>query len=711
MRKTIKISLAVLFVAAIAVVYYFDLHQYLALDVIKSQRDGLQHFYEQHMWQTITGFAAVYIIATALSIPGAAVLTLLSGFLFGLLSGTIIVSFASSIGATLAFLVSRFVLRDVVQKKFGDKLDVFNRGIEKDGPYYLFSLRLIPVFPFFLINLLMGLTPIKTSRYYIVSQIGMLPGTIAYVFAGTQLAKIDSLSGILSPGIILAFCIIGLLPLVTRKILGIVNATRKTRAFKKPGRFDYNLVVIGAGSAGLVAAYIASTVKAKVALIEKDKMGGDCLNTGCVPSKALIRTAKMLSYADRAKEFGLKPTRVDFNFSDVMDRVQAVIAKVAPHDSIDRYTELGVDCLTGTAEIVDPYRVAVAGRTITTKNIIIATGGQPFVPPIPGIETVDYLTSDTIWQLRDLPKRMIVLGGGPIGSELAQCFTRFGVKVTQVEMAPQILIREDDIVSERVTEKFKREGIDVLTGHRAKEFVVEDDNKFLICEVDGKDVKIPFDAVLVAVGRKANTQGLGLENLEITLDKPGTIKSDAFLRTEYPNIFVCGDVAGPYQFTHTASHQAWYASVNALFRPFKSFKADYRVIPWCTFTDPEVARVGINEKEAINQGIEYELTTFDISDLDRAIADSEDHGFIRILTPPGKDKILGVTIVGTHAGDLIAEFVLAMKHGLGLGKILQTIHIYPTLAESGKAAAGNWRKKHIPVKALKFLEKFHSWRR
>ncbi len=480
---------------------------------------------------------------------------------------------------------------------------------------------------------------------------------------------------------------------------------------KKPVNYDYNVMVIGAGSAGLVASYIAAAVKAKVALVEKHKMGGDCLNTGCVPSKALIRSTKMLSYANRAKEFGFKDASVNYDFSDVMERVQSIIKKVEPHDSIERYQGLGVECITGEAKITDPHRIQVGEKVYTTRSIIIATGAGPFVPPIPGIDKVNYLTSDNIWNLRELPKRLVVLGGGPIGSEMTQCFARLGSEVFQVEMLPQILIREDQEVSDIVTDRFKKDGVNVMTGHKAKEFLVENGEKILLCEFEGSEIRIPFDEVLVAVGRKPNTQGFGLEELGIETVRPGVIKSDPFLRTKYPNIYVCGDVAGPYQFTHTAGHQAWYAAVNALFSPFKKFKVDYSVIPWCTFTDPEVARVGINEKEAQEKNIPYEVTTYGMDDLDRAIADSEDHGFVKVLTVPNKDKILGVTIVGSHAGDLIAEYVLAMKHNLGLNKILGTIHIYPTLAEANKYAAGNWRKNHIPTKLMAFLEKFHAWRR
>ena len=472
-------------------------------------------------------------------------------------------------------------------------------------------------------------------------------------------------------------------------------------------KYDYNIIVIGGGSAGLVSSYIASAVKAKVALIEKHKMGGDCLNTGCVPSKALLRSAKMISYAKRAKEFGFKKTTVDFDFKDVMKRVQNIIKIIEPHDSRKRYTALGVECIEGEAKILSPHNVEVNGITLTARSIIIATGAKPLVPNIPGLDQINYLTSDNVWDLKELPKKLLVLGGGPIGAEMAQAFSRLGAEVTVVEMAPQILIREDEEVIELVTERFVKEGIKVLISHKAKEFK----NNMLICEYKSKDISIPFDKVIIALGRKANTEGFGLEELGVKIRETKTIEANAFLQTNIPSIYVCGDVTGPYQFTHTAAHQAWYACVNALFSPLKKFKVDYTVIPWATFTDPEVARVGLNEKDAKIQNILYEVTTYDIDDLDRAIADSEAHGFIKVLTVPNKDKILGVTIVGRHAGDLIAEYILAMKYGLGMNKILATIHIYPTLSEANKYVAGNWKKEHLPTFAIKMLEKFHKWRR
>ncbi|MFZ1493025.1 MAG: FAD-dependent oxidoreductase [Candidatus Competibacter denitrificans] len=706
-----------LLVGAVAVLigafFAFDLGRFFSLEYFKSQQATIEAYQAAHPWWTTGLFFTVYAVSTALSFPGAAVLTLVAGALFGVLWGTIIVSFASTLGATLAFLIARFVLRDWVQDRFGDKLKAINAGVVKEGGFYLFTLRLIPVFPFFIINLVMGLTPIRIWTFIWVSQLGMLVGTAVYVNAGTQLAQIDSLKGILSPGLLASFVLLGLFPLIAKKIVALVKAKRVYANWPKPARFDRNLVVIGAGSAGLVTAYIAAAVKAKVTLIEKHRMGGDCLNTGCVPSKALIRSAKLLSHIRRSAEFGIRKADAEFDFAEVMERVQRVIREVAPHDSVARYTSLGVEVIEGAAKITSPWTVevttATGTRTLTTRAIVIAAGARPFAPPIPGLEEVGYLTSDTVWNLRELPKRLVVLGGGPIGSELTQTFARLGSQVTQVEMGPRILSREDPEVSALVAERFREEGVAVLTEHKAKQFVVENGEKILIAEHQGRDVRVPFDAVLVAVGRVANTTGYGLEELGIPASR--TVETNEYLQTLYPNIYAAGDVAGPYQFTHTAAHQAWYAAVNALFDPFKTFKADYSVIPWSTFVDPEVARVGLNEQEAKEQGIPYEVTLYGIDDLDRAIADGEAHGFVKVLTVPGKDKILGVTLVGEHAGDLLAEYVMAMRHGIGLNKILATIHIYPTLAEANKYAAGVWKKAHAPEKLLAWVERFHTWRR
>jgi pyruvate/2-oxoglutarate dehydrogenase complex dihydrolipoamide dehydrogenase (E3) component/uncharacterized membrane protein YdjX (TVP38/TMEM64 family) len=712
--------LAVLAVlAALAGAFFaFGGHEALTFANLKAQADAARAVYESHRLATAAGYFLLYVLVTGLSLPGAVPMTLAGGAIFGLAWGTVIVSFASSVGATLAFLASRFVLRDWVEERFGRHLRTVNEGIAREGAFYLFALRLIPAIPYFAINLVMGLTPMRAWTFYWVSQAGMLAGTVVYVNAGTQLAAIESPAGILSPGLLGAFVLLGVFPLLARKGVDAAKARRVYArwAHLRPRRFARNLVVIGAGSAGLVAAYIAAALKAKVTLVERGRMGGDCLNTGCVPSKALIRSARLLAQIRRHREFGLRAASAECDFGEIMERVARVVRTVAPHDSVERYSALGVECLAGEARIVTPWEVEVrkpdgAGARLTTRAIVIAAGARPFVPPIPGIEATGYVTSDTIWELRSLPRRVLVLGGGPVGCELAQCLARLGAEVTQVEMLERILAREDPEVSELVAGRFGAEGIAVLAGHKAKEFRIEAGEKVLVAEHSGAEVRIGFDLLVCAVGRVANTAGYGLEELGIRLTPARTIETDEYLQTLYPNIYACGDVAGPWQFTHTASHQAWYAAVNALFGRFRRFRADYSAVPWAIFTDPEVARVGLNETEAAEKGVACEVARYGLEELDRAIADEEAHGFVKVLTAPGSDRILGATLVGAHAGDLIAELVLAMRHGIGLNGILRTIHAYPTLAEANKYAAGAWRRARVTRGQQAFLAAFHDWSR
>jgi len=713
-------KITIIVVAAVVVLVFFalDMNRFLTLDGLKASLGQFE------IWRAASpvfvGFAffSLYVLVAAFSLPGAAVMTLAAGALFGLLEGTVIVSFASSIGATLAFLASRYLLRDTIQNRFGGRLKAINDGMAREGAFYLFTLRLVPLFPFFLVNLLMGLTPIRARSFYWVSQVGMLAGTLVYVNAGTQLAKISGLSGIVSPRLLISFALLGVFPLLAKRFLNFLQRRRVYAKWQRPQRFDRNLVVIGGGAAGLVSAYIGAAVKAKVTLIEAHKMGGDCLNYGCVPSKALIKSSRLAHQMRHADHYGLAAAEPKFSFRKVMARVHEIIRAVEPHDSVERYTRLGVEVLRGYARVVDPWTVEVAlndGGTqrLTTRSIVIAAGARPFVPALPGIEDVGYLTSDTLWEafakLDEPPARLVVLGGGPIGCELAQSFARLGSQVTQIQRGPRILPNEDEEVSALARAAFERDGITVLTGQQAVRCELEGERKFIVVEHGGAERRIEFDALLCAVGRVARLSGYGLEELGIPTDR--TVVTNEYLETLYPNIFAAGDVAGPYQFTHTAAHQAWYAAVNALFGDFRKFKVDYSAIPWATFIEPEVARVGLNEQEAKKKGIACEVTKYGLDDLDRAIADGTAHGFVKVLTVPGKDRILGVTLVGEHAGDLLAEFVLAMKHGLGLSKILGTIHTYPTLAEANKYVAGEWKRAHAPQRVLAWLSRYHAWKR
>jgi len=776
-----QILVLLLLALAIGVLLAFDVGRFLSFEQLKASQASFAQLHAEQPLTVAAVYFLIYVAATALSFPGATIITLAGGAIFGLWQGLLIVSFASTVGAALAFLASRFVLRDWVEARFGQRLADINAGVNREGAFYLFSLRLIPVVPFFLINLLMGLTRMKVWTFYWVSQLGMLAGTAVFVNAGTQLAQLDSLQGILSPALLGSFVLLGIFPLIARRIVAAVQKRKVYArwADQRPKTFDRNLIVIGGGAGGLVSAYIAAAVKAKVTLIEAHKMGGDCLNYGCVPSKALIKSAKLAHQMRHASNYGLSDAAPSFSFKAVMQRVHDVIAAIEPHDSIDRYTGLGVEVLQGYGKLVNPWTVEIAlngGGTqrLTARSIVIAAGARPFVPPLPGLDDVGYVTSDTLWdefaKLDEVPKRLVVLGGGPIGCELAQSFARLGSHVTQVEMGARIMVREDEEVSKLAKASLEADGVQVLTGHKAlrcelrpvtasastvnenlssvtasassvtasaakqsmdrhaslamtnegvsmtneglgmtSEGVATTFEKCLIVEHNGQEQVIPFDQLLCAVGRVARLQGYGLEDLGIPTHR--TVETNEYLQTIYPNIYAAGDVAGPFQFTHTAAHQAWYAAVNALFGEWKLFKADYSVIPWATFIDPEVARVGLNEQEAKEKNIPYEVTKYGIDDLDRAIADSEAHGFVKVLTVPGKDKILGVTIVGAHAGDLLTEFVLAMKHGLGLNKILGTIHTYPTMSEANKYAAGEWKRAHAPQRLLAWVKKYHDYKR
>ncbi|MDP1925221.1 MAG: FAD-dependent oxidoreductase [Thiobacillus sp.] len=705
-----RIVLLVLVAALLVVFFAFDLGRFFTLDALKASQAQFAAQYAAMPFLVMGAYFVIYVVVTALSLPGAAVMTLAAGALFGLASGTLLVSFASSLGATLAFLAARFVLRDSVQSRFGDRLAAINAGIEKDGAFYLFTLRLVPLFPFFVINLLMGLTPIRTRTFYWVSQIGMLAGTLVYVNAGTQLARIDSLAGILSPGLLGSFVLLGIFPLVAKKLVALFQARKVYANWPRPRRFDRNLVVIGAGAAGLVTAYIAAAVKAKVTLIEGHKMGGDCLNSGCVPSKALIRSARFVQQARNSGKLGIARAAIDYDFADVMARVRRVVQTVEPHDSIERYTHLGVDVIEGHARITSPWTVEVNGQTLTTRAIVVATGAAPLIPSLPGLEDVRYYTSDTIWSLSARPERLVVLGGGPIGCELAQAFARLDCQVTMVARSG-LMGREDPDAAAAVEAALIADGVTVLKHADTLRCEKVDGEQRLWIRCDGQDEVLPFDALLLAIGRTPRTTGFGLETLGIPLTPARTLETNVWLQTRYPNIYACGDVAGPFQFTHTAAHQAWYAAVNALFGGLKRFKTDYSVIPWVTFTDPEVARVGLSETDAKQQGIAVEVTRYGLDDLDRAIAEDAAHGYVKVLTVPGKDRILGVTIVGAHAGEMLSEFVLAMRHGLGLNKILGTIHPYPTWAEANKYAAGEWKRAHAPQKLLGWVARYHAWMR
>ncbi len=706
----LKLIIFGLLILLSSIFFYFEFTHYLTLDYFKSQHLLLTEFVQDYPLGSASLFFIIYIIVTALSFPGAALLSLVGGALFGLLWGTILVSFASTIGATLAFLTARFLLRDVIEQRFYKISENINCGIQKDGAFYLFTLRLVPAFPFFVINLLMGLTQIKTWTFYWVSQIGMLAGTIVYVNAGTQLAQLSSTKAILSPALIISFTLLGIFPLITKRIVAYIQRYKLYQAFKKPGQFSHNVIIIGAGAAGLIAAYLSAALKAKVLLIEKHKMGGECLYTGCIPSKTLLNITKFIHHSRLMQKFGVK-SQLDVDFSAIMERIQHTIRTIEPHDSVERYQELGVECLQGQAKLLTPYQVAVDSQLFSAPNIILATGARPKIPAIQGLDTVHYVTSDTLWDLKTLPPRLLVLGGGAIGCELAQAFARLGSEVTLVHKHESLLPRLDKDITEYLKQQFQQENIQCYFNCQKPVFERRAEQQFFKGESEGKTLEIAFDVVLLALGKTANIENLGLEQLGIQLTEEKQVAANQFMQTNFPNIYVCGDISSSYQFTHIASYQAWFAAINSLFGDFKQFAIHYHQIPFAIFTDPEIACVGLTEQQAQAQNIPYTVTHYTFKDLNRAMIEDTRQGRIKILTKPHSDKILGVTIIGTLASEILIEFTLAMKQGIGLNKILSTIHIYPSYSEANKLAAGVWKKNHQPVAILKALARFHDWKR
>ncbi len=732
-----RVGLLLALAALVALWWWLAPDEASGLAALKAQQAALLDWYQESPWQVRASFFGLYLLVATLAVPGIALLTLAAGAVFGLGWGLVLVSFASSLGATLSFWLARYLLGDLLRARMGPRVLAMRVRLEREGALYLLSLRLIPVVPFGAINLLMGLTDMRAPTFYAVSQIGMLASTLVFVSAGQQLGTIHSASEVLQPGVLGALLALGLLvALMPALATRLLEGQRKRKLLapwrsQRPRQFDTNLVVIGAGAGGLVSAYIAAAAQAKVTLVEASRLGGDCLHYGCVPSKALIQSAKVAHQVRTAAQFGVQPPALALDaqaldWPALMARIARVIASIAPHDSPERYTALGVDVLQGHAKITSPWTVDVTRpdhsvQRIRTRSIVIAAGAQPVVPDLPGLHAVGFATSDTLWaqlaQCSSLPQRIVVLGGGPIGCELGQAFARLGAAVTLVEAGPRLLAREDAEVSVVVQTALQMDGVQVLCAHSALRCDSTNAEKTITVRdvATGEDQVLAFDLLVCAVGRRARLSGYGLDELGIVVnDTQRTVPTNAYLQTVFPTIYAAGDVAGPYQLTHAAAHQAWYATVNALFGDFKRFAADYRHLPATTFVAPEVARVGLNEQEARAQGLRFEVTRFDLADLDRALTDAGSApptGFVKVLTVPGKDRILGATIVAPQAGDMLAEYVLAMRHGLGLKAILGTVHAYPTFAEANKYAAGAWQRAHVPKRLLAWARAFHAWRR
>jgi pyruvate/2-oxoglutarate dehydrogenase complex dihydrolipoamide dehydrogenase (E3) component/uncharacterized membrane protein YdjX (TVP38/TMEM64 family) len=689
-RTRLVVVLAI--VVAIAAFFILGGSEYLTLETLKGARDSLSAFVAEQPVTAALAFIAAYIGIVALSLPGAAIMTLAAGALFGLVEGVALASIASTTGATLAMLAARFIARDWVRKRFPRAVEVVDKGIAKDGAVYLLSLRLAPVFPFFLVNLALGLTAMRVGLYALVTWAGALPGTIAYTFAGTQLARITRPSDVLSPGLLLAFLGLALVPLLGKWIANGVQRRRALGKFRRPKKFDANLIVIGAGSGGLVASLVAAQLKAKVVLIERAEMGGDCLNTGCVPSKSLIRAARSIAEIRKSSTFGVTSGEPSVDFTAVMRRLNETIAAIAPNDSVERFQGLGVDVRVGEARLVDPWTVTIGGGgPITAPGIIIATGAAPVIPPIPGLAESNFATSETLWAMLSkmdrAPERVAVLGAGPIGCELGQALQRLGSQVTIVAMSHQILEREDVQAAEIVAKALEKDGVKLMLGAAVE-------------RVDGGELhlgneRVPFDLLIVAVGRKARLEGFGLEQFDYR---------------STPHIRFVGDAAGGEQFTHFAGHSGAIAAINALIGRFGRLKYD-KLVPRVTFTSPEVASVGLTEAQAKEQKKEVEVFTYSLAEADRAVIDDVGEGLVKLIATKGKDRVLGATIVAPNAGDLIVPWILAIKNGVGLKAMQSLIYPYPTMSEAGRAAASEWRKAHSSPRALRMFERWNAWRR
>lgn len=712
-KKSHQKYLILFLLILILILYYlFFPKEYLSLAFVKENINSIKNYVNYNYTTSALSYLIIYSLSSALAIPSALILTLSSGILFGLVPGILLTSLGSTLGAVLAFLISRYLFLDLFKSKFRNQYEQMDKEIKKNGNLHLLTLRLVPIFPFWLVNLLMGLSEISLWRYLFISFAGMIPATIVYVYAGLSLSSISELRDVISPSIFFSLLLLSILPYVLRAVVNYYLKKKLYRHYKKPRAFDYNLIIIGGGSAGLVTTFIARILKAKVAIIEKEKMGGDCLNTGCVPSKSLIKIAKIISYGKTPSSWGLKNINIDFSFEDIMNKIHSIIKEIEPHDSIVRYTQLGAECFLGQAQILSPWEVQIGEKIISAKYLVIATGARPIIPQIPGIESISPLTSENIWQLKKQPARLGILGGGVIAAELAQAFSRLGSSVFIIEESSRILSREDEDASGLIHEIFIKEGIKIYTSHTLKKCEKSGDEKILLCiDREGREISLVCDQLFIAIGRKATTSGFGLEKIKLDLNDNGSIKVNEYMQTSLPNIFACGDVAGPFNLTHAASHQAWHTTVNALLGFIKMFKINYSVLPVCTYTDPEIATVGYSKAELIKKSIPFEETIFPMKDLDRAIIEGETCGFVKVFTPPNSDKILGVVIISAEASTMILEFTLAMKHNLGLNKILNTIHAYPGMGEANKYLAGRWKQRKSRLNLLKALERFHTFSR
>jgi pyruvate/2-oxoglutarate dehydrogenase complex dihydrolipoamide dehydrogenase (E3) component/uncharacterized membrane protein YdjX (TVP38/TMEM64 family) len=700
---------------------------------------------------------AVYILACVLFIPGS-LLTLGAGFVFGIVVGTITVSIASTLGATAAFLLGRTLARPWIEARVAHrpKFRALDEAVRRQGFKIVLLTRLSPIFPFNLLNYTFGLTRVSLRDYILASWIGMLPGTVMYVYLGTTLKTLADLAAgnvptsvgqqvLFGAGLVATVAVTVLITRLARKALqeAIPPPTRQTeplahgdlampntvqvlpddvhnqtlvanvhpRDWVNPQpQSRYNLVVIGAGTGGLVCAAGAAGLGARVALVEKHLLGGDCLNVGCVPSKALLRAARAYADVRDAAGFGVTvPPGAKVDFPAVMERMRRLRAGISPNDSAARFHSLGVDVFLGAAHFTGPDAVEVNGQTLRFARAVIATGGRPIQPPIPGLAEAGFQTNETIFSLMELPRRLAVIGAGPIGCELVQAFARFGSQTFLVGKQPQILPREDPDAAQLVETALQHDGVQLLLGHDLRRVERSGGERVLCLESPHGPKEIRVDDILVAVGRVPNVDGLNLEAAGVAHDSRIGVQVDDRLRTTSPRIYAVGDVCSRYQFTHAADAMARLAIQNALF--FGGARLSALTIPWCTYTDPEIAHVGLYERQAQEQGIAVQTLTQPLDGVDRALLDGETAGFVRVHLRRGTDKILGATIVARHAGDMISELTLAMTGGLGLRTPARTIHPYPTQAEAIKKVADAYNRTRLTPFVKRMLDKWMAWTR
>jgi pyruvate/2-oxoglutarate dehydrogenase complex dihydrolipoamide dehydrogenase (E3) component/uncharacterized membrane protein YdjX (TVP38/TMEM64 family) len=699
-----------------------------------------------------------YVICTVFFIPGSAI-TIGSGTLFGLKTGFFVVVVGANLGALCSFLLARTFLRERVARwaEGNPKFRSLDQAIGQQGFKMVLLTRLSPIFPFVLLNYFLGLTAVRTTSYVLANLLGMLPATFLFVYIGA--AARDAITGQMAAsagllqqvlkyvGLLATVGVVVMVTRIARKALREAEAAQGSGRAEKP-RIDaeheptpvagmmlvndphdrqlienchppgwqnptpagkYNLVVIGAGTAGLVSAAGAAGLGARAALIERTLLGGDCLNVGCVPSKGLIRAARAAHEARSGKEFGVQlkcePTAT---FSAAMERMRRLRAGISAHDSAERFRKLGVDVYIGHGRFVDPSVVEVDGRRLKFDRAVIATGARPAELSIPGLRDADYYTNETIFTLTQLPKCLAVIGAGPIGCELAQCFRRFGSEVVVITDGTEVLPKEDPDAAAIIRKQLEHEGVRIVTRGLIQRVSVNGAGKTLTLKSNGNSDEIRCDAILVSVGRQPNLEGLGLEEAGVEFTRSGVVVNER-MRTSNRRIYAAGDVCSKYKFTHAADAMARIVIANALF--FARRKVTDLVIPWCTYTDPEIAHVGYYEKDARAAGFDVATITESLNHVDRAILDGEDEGFARVHYDRKSGRILGGTLVARHAGEMINELTLAMVTKQNMSSLSSTIHSYPTQAEVLRKIGDAYMRTKLTPTVKKAFATWLAWRR